>query len=277
MNVIENKLWTHLSFENEARFYNKEIRSSEGLEVEDYQQLVKMIGRIAFHNPSMTLYYRGQSSDYRDKSGNSSLYPSIFRPSKGYMLPKPVLVKRFQALEEASELLKRNYHLIGKYKLHKFPEITWAILQHYEVCPTPLLDISASIHVAASFAWHNSGDDGHIFVLGIPHINGSMTYFTDEELLNIKLQSICPPNAVRPLFQDGHLVGTFPLNRHRNSSLNFARRVVAKLKFSKEGFWSDHFRPIPEEALYPKNDEVREMCGMIRKELEKRFNGKLPF
>ncbi len=39
--------------------------------------------------------------------------------------------------------------------------LRWAILQHYEVCRTPLLDVTQSI--AASFASMVNGDERYVF------------------------------------------------------------------------------------------------------------------
>ena len=272
MKIIDNKLWAHLSFAHDERYYNREIRTSEALEVKSYADLVQHIARVAFHNPGMSLFFRGQAADYRDKSGNSSLYPSLYRATPGNLiLPKKTLEKRFLKLYRSSEMLRNRYSLIGKYKLHKFPEITWAILQHYEVCATPLLDITSSIRVASSFASMGDQEYGYIFVLGIPHINNSISYFTDIEMLNIKLQGICPPNAIRPFFQDGYLVGSFPLADHRSAVLNFSRRLVAKFRFKKANFWNEDFLVIPKGALYPEEDGILEMCMELKDDVERYF------
>jgi hypothetical protein len=53
--------------------------------------------------------------------------------------------------------------------LNKYPEIAWSLLQHYEICDTPLLDLTHSLHVSCSFAFDsNEGETGIIYVLGMP-------------------------------------------------------------------------------------------------------------
>ena len=272
MKIIENKLWSHLSFEDGEKYFNRDIRRSEAKPVKDYADLVKHIAIVAYHNPELSLFYRGQGGDWRDKGGNSSLFPSMYRPCpNSFILPKKQLQKRFEVLNFAADRLLYEFDLTGKSKLNKFEEIIWAILQHYEVCPTPLLDISSSFRVACSFATMSEGDTGYLYVLGIPHINESISYFTDKELFNIKLQSICPPNALRPYFQDGYLAGTFPVAFHRSSTLNFSRRLIAKFSFKKAEFWSDLFPAIPSDALYPEEDEVKEICENLKHQIVDEF------
>jgi hypothetical protein len=95
-------------------------------------------------------------------------------------------------------------------KLKKFPELQWSILQHYEVCDTPLLDLKQSLRVAASFALNWTSSEGYIFVFALPYPNGTISYFSEEELVIVRLLSVCPSEALRPHFQEGYLVGTFP-------------------------------------------------------------------
>jgi len=274
MKLIEHHLWSHLSFENNLIHSNKEIRTSEAKSVNSYSDLVKHVAQVAFYNPGLTLFYRGQSGDYRDKKNNSSLFPSIYRPDRGAKtLPKRTIERRFKAMNYACELMRKRYSSIGRNKLNRFHEIIWAILQHYEVCATPLLDLSSSLQVAASFASHSEGDEGYVFILGVPHTNGSISYFTDYEMLNIKLQGICPPSAMRPYFQEGYLAATFPVREgeRRLVNHNFSRRLIAKFKFKKEHFWDEHFAKVPKEVLFPEDDEVLELCQTIQHELQKHF------
>lgn len=274
MKVIENKLWSHLSIYADERHHNKEIRYSQPLEVKSYKELVKYIAQIAFHNPEFSLFFRGQQADFPDKTGGSSLYPSIYRPSKpgAFVLHKKDLAHRFEKLKLGEELLLKHFDLYGRHKLSKFKEMAWAILQHYEVCDTPLLDISSSLRVACSFAMMHPGDEACLFVLGVPHVNGSISYFTDVEMMNIRLLGICPPNAYRPFFQEGYLVGSFPLSEKRHSSLNFSRRLIAKFQLNRKEFWDDNFMPMPSEALYPDDeDEVKRICDHVKFEMNERL------
>ncbi len=153
----------------------------------------------------------------------------------------------------------------GKEKLGKFPELVWAILQHYEVCDTPLIDVTSSLRVAASFALNSSPDDGHLFVFGLPHPSGSISYSVELELLNMRLLSICPPTAHRPYFQEGFLVGSFPSRRTtRHISLDLRGRLIAKFKLVGNSFWDNNFHSIPRNALFPNDDPFEAICRTIK-------------
>jgi hypothetical protein len=50
------------------------------------------------------------------------------------------------------------------------------MLQHYEVCPTPLLDVTHSLRVAASFATEDATDNHAVlYVIAVPQISGAIT------------------------------------------------------------------------------------------------------
>ena len=259
------KVWSHLSSDNEEISSNKDIRKSDPLEVTRFRLLVKEIAEISFHNPEWSLYFRGQSEDYKDRIGLSSLYPSIYRSSDGLLVSERLLERRFSRLLKAEENLLTAFKenkLEGYAKLKQFREIRWAILQHYEKCKTPLLDITHSLRVACSFALNNTHDYALLYVLGLPHIHGSISYFVEEELFNIKLSSICPPKAIRPYYQEGYLVGSFPIDEAlRSRTLDVGKRLIAKYYLKKRSFWDNNFQAIPDEALSPKNDPMKRICN----------------
>ncbi|MBI1923262.1 FRG domain-containing protein [Candidatus Poribacteria bacterium] len=274
MRPISNQIWCHLSVEDKRPHTNKEVKESESLEVSTYKDLVKYIAYISFKNPRFSLFFRGQNQDYKDKENASSLYSSIFRPDSGKDLKSKTLSKRVEALGVAEEWVQRYlvqdaaFRFEGASKLRKFREVRWALLQHYEVVPTPLLDVTQSLRVACSFALMNASKHGYVYVLGFPHINGSISYSVEEQMLNVKLLSICPPTALRPYFQEGYLVGDFPSSVEKDSQFNFARRLIAKFKLCKSTFWDDYFKEIPKEALFPnEEDEVKKICDEIKERL----------
>lgn len=265
------KLWSHLSIDDNSKYTNREIRLSEAKEVVSFRKLVKIIASISYNGPEYFLFYRGQDRDYKLQSGASSLYPSIYR-MEGKSITEEELNKRFEILKKAENLLLnafKNNNLEGHSKLANFRELLWAVLQHYEVCKTPLLDLTHSLRVASSFALGGSESYGYVFVLGFPHINGSISYYVEEELLNIKLLSICPPEAQRPYFQEGFLVGTFPATEEsKHPKHDVANRLIAKFKIQKPDFWDEDFHEIPHDALYPENDRVEGICKEIKQQLE---------
>ncbi|MCG8047498.1 MAG: FRG domain-containing protein [Candidatus Thiodiazotropha endolucinida] len=256
-----------MSLDTGERFTNKEIRESDPIRITSFRELVKSVARIANHNPDYSLFFRGQNKDYKLSSGSSSFYPAIFR-SPGGSLSAKELDERFCTLDRCSEELIKNLgsleiESIGKIK--KFPELQWSILQHYEVCGTPLLDVTHSLRVAASFALNDASDSAFIFVYAFPYPNGTISYSTEEELLNVRLLSACPSEALRPHFQEGFLVGSFPSRvKKKQPFLDFGRRLVAKIEIPNKGFWSKEFHAIPTSALYPNNDEIERLCSEIK-------------
>jgi len=142
--------------------------------------------------------------------------------------------------------------------------LRWAILQHYEVCPTPLLDITHSLRIAASFASLDMPDKAYVFVLGVPNLSGAVTASAESGLQIIRLSSVCPPSAVRPHIQEGYLLGEYPemadfqqKANYAHYEIDFGRRLVAKFCFTPRLFWkNDAFPRIKRPALYPSvNDD----------------------
>lgn len=261
------KIWCHLSLDSDEQFTNKDVRLSEPIRINTFRELVPAVARVANHNPDFSLFFRGQSKDYKLSSGSSSFYPTIFRHTEGSLSAKE-LAERYEALDECSEVLVAELGkqgIEGLVKLRKFPELQWSILQHYGVCDTPLLDMTHSLRVAASFALNDASANAYLFVYALPHPQGTITYSTEDEVLNVRLLSASPSDALRPHFQEGYLVGTFPsCTTKKQPSLDFGRRLVAKFDIPKTGFWNEDFREIPNDALYPVDDDMESLCTNIK-------------
>lgn len=253
---------------------NDEILKSKPKRVETYDELVKDVAQILFYNRNLVLYYRGHDVDYKDRDDKTTIIPSIFR--KKTAEKKLMLKDRFATLnnkveELKSEMKSSSIKFAGTSLINKYPEIAWSILQHYEICGTPLLDLTHSLHVACSFAIDkNKEGAGIIYVLGMPWQTDSICYNTYEELVNIKLLGICPPQAQRPFFQEGYLAGPFPNYKlddpNRASQFDFARRLIAKFEIpvKDKNFWGPGFGAIPHEKLYQHNDPIRKLCERIK-------------
>nr|QIG97580.1 FRG domain-containing protein [Bradyrhizobium sp. 6(2017)] len=100
------------------------------------------------------LLFRGQGADFRNIKRNSSLKPTLFRGGRGNP-DSATLVARFATMTRAEQILIAEYakaKLLGLERLKRHRILRWSILQHYEVCTTPLLDVTHSIRIAASFA-----------------------------------------------------------------------------------------------------------------------------
>ena len=267
------ELWCHLSLNGGLRYTNTDIRKSVPLRVAHFRDLVTSVARIASHNPDYVLYFRGQAKDYMTGSGMSSVYPSIYRSP--HPLSQKDLEKRFQILDSCSQQLVnslKSLKIDNIHKIKKFPELQWSILQHYDVCDTPLLDVTHSLRVAASFALMKAADKALIFVFALPYPNGTISFSSEEEMSIVRLLSACPSQALRPHFQEGFLVGTFPSRIYKkHTSLDFGARLVGKIEIPKVNFWINGFTGIPQNALYPANDKLNEICSSIRSNIRTRM------
>src|SRR5690606_38796111 len=148
-------------------------------------------------------------TDFLNKAGSTTIYPGVYRSENS---SKEELRHRFALLEQAcKELVKRwtESKLEGLRDIRQKTYVQWSILQHYGVLETPLLDITHSLRVACSFAQHDStSDQSIVYALGLPQVSNRISINSEEDLVNVRLLSICPPSALRPHFQEGFLAGT---------------------------------------------------------------------
>jgi len=249
-----------------------EILFSSPKRVDTYDDLVKDVAQILHRNRNLTLYYRGQSKDYKENK-KTTILPSIFR--KKHNENRLMVKERFEKLEIKVYELKKLFRestikYAGTLFLNKYPEIAWALLQHYEICKTPLLDLTHSLHVACSFAFdQNNSESGIVYVLGMPWQMDAIGYNTFEEIVNIKLLSVCPPQAQRPFFQEGYVAGPFPNyqldNPSRVKQFDFNRRLISKFEIpmNNPNFWGVGFNQIPHDKLYQPDDKIKILCDQL--------------
>ena len=253
-------------------FYGEEeVRRAEAFPVKTFRDLMQQVARLSYLNKDYLLFFRGQGANHVNKVGASSFYPSIFR---GERTSKAELEIRFDVLAGASKRLVEAFSksgIDGSSDIRKRRYIQWSILQHYEVCSTPLLDFTQSIRVASSFAFlNNSTDEAFIYVFGLPYLTNRISINSEHDLVNIRLLSICPPDALRPYYQEGYLAGTDELTIDFDSKeeFDFNSRLIAKFKIpNNNSFWNKGFSAIPEIALYPRNDRIQKLCEELGKEL----------
>jgi hypothetical protein len=244
-----------------------QIRSNPGLSVGSFPELVERVAQLAFFNPEYALFFRGQSMDYKNVRGNTSIKPSIFRPDfeSGPPPSQFILERRYQILREAEKLIIETFDthdLRGRQRVLRARILRWAIIQHYEICATPLLDVTHSLRVAASFATQDaSATDPVVLVLVAPAFGGTVSASSEQGIQTVRLSSICPPAARRPFFQEGHLLGEYPeltsfdeKKNYAHFEVDFGLRLLAKFHLDSGTFWDDpNYSPIPKEALYPNN------------------------
>lgn len=238
-----------------------------------FRQLVEQVARLAYENRDELLFFRGQDKDYQSKADGTTLYPAIYR---GDAVLLRELRYRFDLLDQASRRLVDFWNdakINGYTELRQKRYIQWSILQHYEVTATPLLDLTHSLRVACSFAQLRSTDPRcYVYVLGLPYITNRISINSEHDLVNIRLLSICPPDAIRPFFQEGYLAGTTDLTTDFDSKteLDFRNRLIAKFEIPRASskFWGAGFDRIPDSALFPKGDMILDLCNQLKSELK---------
>ena len=234
MESIPDRIWTWLPDHRKvAKATVDDVRASSGLRVKCFQDLLIKVAHVSFRNPSFLMLFRGQGRDYPNSTGRSSLLPEILRPAGG--LTKADANFRFGKLAKAESAL-REAKFLGFNEVRNKRVLLWALLQHYKVCPTPLLDATHSLGVACAFSKRGHEDtDTFLYVFGVPHLGGRITVLENEGLQVIRLLSACPPRARRPHFQEGYLLGAYPeLNLgaaepYREDECDFGCRLVCKL------------------------------------------------
>ncbi|HEY5176264.1 MAG TPA: FRG domain-containing protein [Terriglobales bacterium] len=240
-------------------------------EVTTFRLLVEHVARLAYANPDELVFFRGQDKDYQSRAGGTTLYPAIYR---GDSLATRELRHRFDLLEQAARQLVERFRTAGvegHRDLRRKPYIQWSILQHYEVVATPLLDLTQSLRVACSFAQlHGTDATCYVYVLGLPYLTNRISINSEHDIVNVRLLSICPPAALRPYFQEGYLAGTADVATEFDSKteLDFRNRLIAKFAIPRaKAFWGSGFDQIPETALYPRGDQILELCNALKSEL----------
>ncbi len=249
---------------------DKSVASADAYIVHNYRELMHIVAHLSFLNKDYLLFYRGQGRDFRNKVNDSTIYPTIYR---GEQLSQKELNLKFGILDRASEqlcsLLEDN-KIEGCKEVAHYKYVQWSILQHYEVCSTPLLDLTHSLRVACSFAFlaSNTGDP-YVFVFGLPYVTNRISTNSEQEMVNVRLLSISPPDALRPYFQEGYLAGTEEITTNFTSKneLDFKNRLIAKFRLKRDQFWGEGFESIPKSALYPDNDQFEGLCTQLLNDL----------
>lgn len=279
METIGNQqLWSWLDGSEKAEITsNTRVRAGYGCLVLNYLDLAKKIAELQYRNRDYVLLFRGQPNDYKNRKSNSSLRPTMFRAAN-HASNSLEIRNRYDRLREAEHLFLARYNHLGADRIKRYQLIRWAILQHYEVCDTPLLDVTTSIRIAASFASLGDTKEAFIYALGVPNLSGAVTASAEASVTTIRLASVCPPDAVRPHIQEGYLLGEYPeigtwdqKRQYENYETDFGLRLVAKFRFNPHNFWNAdrNFPQVTRAALYPsdQDDPLARMMHDIRRQL----------
>jgi len=282
--IGSKKLWSFLpDSERIQECKNTALRKAQEPLVHSFLDLATKVAELQFRNRDHVLLFRGQTHAFKNYQHNTSLKPSIFRDASGSNPSSATLIQRFQNLKEAERLLAESYEgsgLLGGQWVKRHQIVRWAILQHYEVCPTPLLDVTHSLRIAASFATREHAEEAYIFILGVPNLSGSITASAETGVQIVRLSSVCPPTALRPHIQEGYLLGEYPEMvdyeqkvLYRHYEIDFGLRLVAKFRFNPQTFWrTDDFPLVSNQALYPSpaNDPLCALADQIKLQLNQR-------
>ena len=239
---------------------------SKAYPVQTYRALVEHIARLAYLNKNHLLFFRGQTSEYRREKGGVTFYPTIYR---GVPFSREEMDARFRSLEGASQRLRdlfRRGQIDGHEDITRKKLVQWSILQHYGVCPTPLIDLTQSIRVACSFAQRTDGRSGFVYVFGLPYMTNRISSNSEQDLVLVRLLSICPPAALRPYFQEGYLAGTADITTEceDQSELDFNRRLIAQFEIPTPGaFWGRGLSRVGDSELFPSDDSIQKLCSSI--------------
>lgn len=240
------------------------LSADTGHIVKSYKELLFKIASLNFYNEKFQLLFRGQRKDYsiNDKVSKSNLYPSILRTQNkevGIKRRKEI-INNFEKLKKAQKLLEQEF---GRNYWGNSHILQWAIIQHYGICSTPLLDVTDSIQIAISFAVEDA-DEGYLYILGVPHRTGAISISIESKTQIIDLTQICPPQALRPHFQSGLLIGDYPdfdeiEKTHGKQGMignNFSCRLLTKFHLQNCRNWKNEgFNVTPNDILFPNDDD----------------------
>jgi hypothetical protein len=281
------------AFESNGRVKGgkKTLQSSEDvcddkpLMASNYSELVDIVSFLAVMNKRHTIFFRGQRENW-------PLRPTIFRPAWGpangtrHAIPESGSARQ-RIWDHLNNAISRivltecnKLPMPRRNTLKMFREAVWAIAQHYELWPTPLIDITQNLRIAASFALWDGQSTGNLYVFALPPSTNSVTFDADQHVVLARLQAVCPPVAKRPHYQDGFLVGRFPFMAPMPNPIDndparvsdLGRRLIARIVLTDNddeprrrtrqpsgyGFWSNDFPRVSEPALMPdpKDDQL---------------------
>lgn len=241
------------------------VKVAHPMKVDSYSELVDFVSLLSSYNNKYILFFRGQSQEYRMNGPYPSVYPKFFRD---YFNKKHNFNQLKDRLVTKTELLRQKSHdrqpqFPESLLLYQNTHIAWALLQHYEICNTPLVDVTQSIHVAASFALlkkpKSSDSKGIIYVFALPWPSKDYYRNIQEDIFLIRLAGITPSDAKRPYRQEAFTVSSADFtfeNKEEFEKYDLANRLVCKFEINNSPeFWGETIHPLPESFLAPEDDE----------------------
>jgi FRG domain len=196
------------------------------LDVDSYFDLVKVIAFFSVMNKIHTLAFRGQALDQEPMA--TLCRDSWRRPTDGGT--EDLSAARFHYWEQLNDACERVSGVLkGRLPRHRpfewfraRPELRvapWSVIQHHELWPTPMLDLTTSPRVAASFALAlpHPRREGFLYVFALPDPRSDvMRLRSTTREVAVRLSAVCPPETLRPHLQEGVLVGNPKLRQGRS-------------------------------------------------------------
>lgn len=190
-----------------------EVLGSDWWKVDDWDSLRMAVSFLTLMNKRSVLYFRGQGSHHEE------CLPVLFRSGwnlagNRYELTPKNRGQYYAATRDLQDHVLAVAIQIGTpryYMLEHYPPAAAAILQHYELWPTHMIDVTRSLPIAIAFATANAkANKACLYAFSLPDLRGSITSDMDQHLSISRLEAICPPSAKRPHHQDAYLVGRIP-------------------------------------------------------------------
>lgn len=247
-------------------------------DVESYRKLLELVAEIAAFNPQYQLFFRGQNNAWNNGELEKSVYSGIWRNDPS----DEDLKDRLATLNNMSSALVEayaNYYAkvpsakVYLNRLRRNPLARWALLQHYGVCETPLLDVTRNLQVACTFARQGAmHGHGYVYVMALPYQREAITIDDVQGMTVMSLLGVTPSNARRPLNQDGFLTSTSEWWRYAASESkldapvasdrpDYFQRVATVFRIpTDEGFYADSgLSDLGNDWLCPRQDEFADM------------------
>jgi FRG domain len=266
--------------------------SNDLVEISSFEDLFNLVAFLNVMNKRQILVFRGQASD---RAPVPTLLRDAWHPpwtSATVDLRK----HRKRVWKRLDEVASRVACVLkGKLPRHRpfdafvrEPRLRvapWSVIQHYELWPTPMLDLTASLRVAASFALGldrpaeapSVARQGflYVFALETKPLSDVMSLATAAIGLNrsetIRLSAVCPPATRRPHLQEGLLFGNpeFSGGNLADERSPLCDRLVAKFQLIddasiKGGFWSSDFPAHTPTSLLPEEEMQRALIAEVR-------------